>query len=406
MSKDLMSVSEALKRVLDGTSRLGSETVSLASANGRTLAEPLVARHTQPPFNASAMDGYAVRTEDAIEGAELKLIGEAAAGRLFAGAVGPGETVRIFTGGAVPEGADAVLIQEDSTRDTGTIRVSRPAKQNQHIRKVGIDFRAGDTVLESGTVLTPRALGLAASAGFAEVSVARRPRVAIIATGDELVPPGTEPASGQIVASNAVMVAATIENAGGEALNYGTAPDRTDAIEDVARRAAKDTTDIIVTIGGASVGDYDLVQDALKNIGMALDFWRIAMRPGRPMIYGRLGPTRVMGLAGNPVSTCAGATLFLVPLIRALLGRAEIHHTLEQAILGAPLAANDWRADHLRSMLTFREDGCPVATPIRRQDSSMMRDLAESTCLIIRPADDPAKAAGEACRIIRLGASM
>lgn len=406
MSKDLMPVSEALKRVLEGTSRLGSEIVGLSSANARTLATPLIARRTQPPFNASAMDGYAVRTEDAVEGAELTLIGEAAAGRLFHGTVGPGETVRIFTGGAVPEGADAILIQEDSTRETGKIRVSRPVKPNQHIRGIGIDFRKGETVLQDGAVLTPRALGLAASAGFPEVTVARKPRVAIIATGDELVPPGTEPAPGQIVASNIFMLTAIVNNAGAEAIDYGIAPDRTDAIESVARRASDDRVDILVTIGGASVGDYDLVQDALKNIGMELDFWRIAMRPGRPMMYGRLGHTRIMGLAGNPVSTCAGATLFLVPLIRSLLGRSEIHHKIEHAILGVPLAANDWRADHLRSVLTIRGDGPPIATPIRRQDSSMMRDLAESTCLILRPADDPAKTAGDACHIIRLGESM
>ena len=349
------------------------------------------------------MDGYAVRADDATTGAQLTLIGEAAAGHLFSGTVGPGQTVRIFTGGGVPDGADSILIQENAERAGDAVHVKADVKPGQHIRAPGIDFHDGDVLLTAGTQMSPRSLALAVATGHTSLKVARRPRVAIVATGDELVAPGSEPEPEQITASNNYMIAAMISAAGGEPLNLGVVPDTLDDIQRATRTARDRGADVVVTTGGASVGERDLVQQALRNEGMELDFWRIAMRPGRPIMYGRLESTRMLGLPGNPVSAYVGARLFLVPLLRALQGSSEVDNRLEHAVLASPLPANDWRADYLRATLTFRDGEPPVAAPFPRQDSSMMRVLADAECLIVRPAEDPAKAAGDPCRIIRLG---
>lgn len=402
--QNLLTVRDALARVLAGNPAAEVETVALADALGRTLAAPMVAPRDQPPFRSSAMDGYAVRAADATEGARLTVIGESAAGHIFTRPLGPGEAVRIFTGGAVPEGADAVLIQENATREAATVRVDIPVAEGRNIRSAGLDFRTGDVLVEAGTLLSPRMLGLAAATGHVSIPVARRPRVAIVSTGDELVRPGEEPQPGQITSSNSFTLAALVAASGGEPLDFGIVRDTLEAMRDATRRAVDAGADVLVTTGGASVGDHDLVRPALEAEGLVLDFWRIAMRPGRPMMSGTLGAMRVLGLPGNPVSAHVCAVLFLVPLIRALLGRTEIGHGLERARLGEALPQNDWREDYVRARLSLDADGNTVATPFQRQDSSMLRVLAEADCLIVRPAEDPAREAGETCRILRLGA--
>jgi molybdopterin molybdotransferase len=402
-SPNLLSVADALGRVVHGAERLGDEIVSVFDALGRTLAEPVVAKRTQPPFASSAMDGYAVIAADATVGAQLDVIGEAAAGHLFPGKLKPGQAVRIFTGGAVPEGADCVIIQENVARVGTRVHVREDVKPGQHIRAAGIDFKGGDLLLSAGSALSTRSLALAAATGHLRLQVARKPRVGVLATGDELVSPDAAPGPGQITASNTYMVAGVVAAAGGEPIDLGISPDTLPDIQRAVRRARSDGADVLITTGGASVGEHDLVQEALKNEGMKLDFWRIAMRPGRPIMYGRIGDMRVIGLPGNPVSAYTGALLFAVPLLRALQGRTDIHHPLEHAVLGADLAANDWRADYLRARLSVTDDGPSIATPFPRQDSSMMRVLAESDCLIVRPVDEPARKKGDPCRIIRLG---
>jgi molybdopterin molybdotransferase len=401
--RDLISVEAALARVLDGAERLGDDIVSVYDALGRTLAEPVIARRTQPPFASSAMDGYAVIAADAREGAELEVIGEAAAGHLFPGRLKPGEAVRIFTGGAIPDGADSVLIQENAERAGTRIRVREDARPGQHIRGAGMDFNSGDRLIEQGSALGTRALALAAATGHLRLKVARRPRVAVLATGDELVPPDAVPGPAQITASNSYMVGGIVAATCGEVIDLGIAPDNLTDIQAAVRKAHEEAADVLVTTGGASVGEHDLVQEAFRNEGMKLAFWRIAMRPGRPIMYGRIGDMRVIGLPGNPVSAYTGAMIFVVPLLKALQGRSDIQHPLEHAVLGTDLSANEWRADYMRARLSPREDAPPIATPFPRQDSSMMRFLAEAECLIVRPVDEPARRAGDACRIIRLG---
>jgi molybdopterin molybdotransferase len=389
--------------VLDGADRLGDEIVSAYEALGRTLAEPVIAKRTQPPFASSAMDGYAVIASDASVGAQLEVIGEAAAGHLFPGRLKPGEAVRIFTGGAIPDGADSVLIQESAERSATRIQVREDARPGQHIRGAGMDFKGGDRLIEQGSALGTRALALAASTGHLRLKVARRPRVAVLATGDELVPPEAVPGPAQITASNSYMVGGIVAATCGEVIDLGIAPDNLDDIQAAVRKARKDGADVLVTTGGASVGEHDLVQEAFTNEGMKLAFWRIAMRPGRPIMYGRIGDMRVVGLPGNPVSAYTGAMIFVVPLLKALQGRSDIHHPLEHAVLGSDLSANEWRTDYMRARLSPRADAPPIATPFPRQDSSMMRVLADAECLIVRPVDEPARKAGDPCRIIRLG---
>ncbi len=403
--RKLLSVEKALDRVLAGAERLGDEVITVYDALGRTLAKPVMAERTQPPFASSSMDGYAVIAADATLGAELDVIGEASAGHLFPGHLKPGETVRIFTGGAVPNGADSVLVQENTARSGTRIHVREGAKAGQHIRRAGLDFKAGDLLIQTGTALSARALTLAAATGHLRLQVARRPRVAILATGDELVGLDAVPGPAQITASNSYMMRSVIAASGGDVVDLGIARDNLEEIQSAIRKALKGDADVLVTTGGASVGEYDLVQDALRNEGMRLEFWRIAMRPGRPIMYGHIDNMRVLGLPGNPVSAYTGAMVFLVPLLRALQGRSDVQHALEHAVLGADLAANEWRADYMRARLSPRDDGPSIATPFPRQDSSMMRILAEADCLIVRPADDPARKAGDPCRIIRLGMS-
>ncbi len=397
----LLEVDDARRRILAGVDPTPPEDVALAEAAGRTLASAVVATRSQPPFAASAMDGYAVRTADARAGARLRLAGESTAGRRYGGIVGSREAVRIFTGAPVPAGSDAILIQENADAEGSMIVVREPPAAGRFIRPEGLDFPAGAILLDPGRRLGARELALAAAANAVILSVRRRPLVAVLSIGDELVPPGGAPGPDQIIGSSASGVVAIVAAAGATAIDLGVAPDRPEAVIAAAQRADAAGADVLVTLGGVSVGDYDVVRPALAAAGMALDYWRIAMRPGRPMLSGALGRMRVLGLPGNPVSTLVCALLFLQPLIAALLGEAQVDAT-EAAVTGAPLAPNDGRQDYLRATLRPQAGGLPVATPLPRQDSSMLRSLADADCLLIRSIDAPAEVAGAPCRILRL----
>jgi molybdopterin molybdotransferase len=404
----LLPVADAVARIVSGVTPLESESVALADALGRTLAETVAARRTQPPFPASAMDGYAVRSGDLADpGATLIVTGMAAAGHAFPGTVGPGETVRIFTGAPVPDGADAVLIQEDADAiDPRTVRARQSVRRGQNVRPAGLDFREGENLLAAGRALAMREIAAAAAMNHPRLPVRRRPRVAILATGDELVRPGDAIGPDQIVASNGYALAAYARTLGAEPVDLGIARDDPAAIGAAIAAALALPADILVTLGGASVGDHDLVRDALVSNGMDLDFWRIAMRPGKPLMFGRLArpggtPMRVLGLPGNPVSSIVCAILFLRPLVAALLGQSPPDDT-EPAILAAGLPANDTRQDYLRATLAERPGAPPLATSLSPQDSSMLSVLLRADCLIVRPPHAPAATAGDPCTIIRL----
>ena len=399
---ELLPVAEARARILEGLSRLPTERVALSDALGRTLAAPLSARRTQPPWDCSAMDGYAVRAADAAVGARLTVTGEAAAGKSFAGSVGPGEAVRIFTGAPLPPGADAILLQEDATRDSDTVVPTGAPRAGRHIRRAGLDFEAGETLLPAGRRLGARDLALAAALGHPDVEAARRPRVAILATGDELVAPGQAARPDQIVASNAYAIAGVVAAEGGVAHDLGIAPDDHDAIRDAVERAFAAGADILVTLGGASVGDHDLVKPALEAAGVTLGFWKIAMRPGKPMMAGRRGAALALGLPGNPVSSIVCSLLFLAPALRKLTGRADIEPALVSARLGRDMPENDRREDYVRAALTIDSDGVSVATAFDRQDSSMLRPMSEAECLLVRPAHAPAARTSDPCRVLLL----
>ncbi|MER9241649.1 gephyrin-like molybdotransferase Glp [Mesorhizobium sp. M0633] len=398
----LVPVAEALERLLDGAAALPGERVALLDAADRVLAEPVVALRTQPPFNASAMDGYAVRAADiAFIPAKLSVVGMAPAGRGFAGVVQQGQAVRIFTGAPLPEGADTIVIQEN-VRDHGggSVEVTEPTVQGRNIRRLGLDFAKDDVLLGEGRLLDPAALSLAASANHPKVGVVKRPLVAIIATGDELLPPGSELGPDQIISSNAYGVAAAAQSVGARALDLGIAPDRKEAIAALVTKAVKAGANVIVTLGGASVGDHDLVHDVLTGEGMALDFWKIAMRPGKPLMFGRLGDIRCIGLPGNPVASLVCTQLFLKPLLAQLGGRA-FQQDMRRARLGTAMPANDLRQDYVRAVVSTNA-GALVATPFGIQDSSMLKMLADADGLIVRAPFAPAAAAGSPCDVLML----
>ncbi|MFO7477098.1 MAG: molybdopterin molybdotransferase MoeA [Methyloceanibacter sp.] len=397
----LLSVAEALARVTQGLAPLERELVALENAAGRVLAEDLAATLTQPPFDASAMDGYAVRAED-IAGlpAELKLIGASLAGEAFKGRVGRGEAVRIFTGAPVPEGADTIVIQEEAEERSGFVTVKAVAPAGLHIRPRGQDFKQGEVLLSAGTRLGPRALLLAAAMNHAELPVRRRPKVAILATGDEVVPPGSGPRPDQIVSSIPSGLSALIARIGGEPMPLGIAKDRTESIVTLAQ--AGSSAEILLTIGGASVGERDLVASALKQQGLEVDFWKIAMRPGKPMLFGRLGQQRVLGLPGNPVSAMICAQIFLKPMLEKLLGLTPARGPEPEAVLGEPLEANGEREHYLRAVSAWGADGTRIVFPLPSQDSSLVAALAKSDCLIVRPPHAPALGQGERVKVILL----
>ena len=398
-----MPVADALAAVLAGAEPLPEEMVALDAAHHRVLARDVAALRTQPPQAMSAMDGYAVRSADAAQvAARFRVIGEVAAGRPFDKAVGAGEAVRIFTGGVIPDGADAVVIQEDTVAEDGGITITEAAHPGRNVRPAGIDFRKGDILLAKGSRLTDRDLSLAAGMNYPELAVRRRPKVALLATGDELVMPGQIPGPGQIVYSNGYALRALARAEGAETIELGIAADTLAATTDGIRRARAAAADVLITTGGASVGDHDLVKRSLEAEGVTIAFWRIAMRPGKPMMHGRLDGMRVIGLPGNPVSSYVCALLFLVPLIRALSGRSDVHPVRERALLGRDIAANDVREDYLRARLETRSDGVLIATPVDHQDSSLLGNLAAARALVIRAPFAPKAAKGSPCEILLL----
>ena len=399
----LMPVADALAAILEGAEPMGEEMVALEAAYHRVLARDIAARRTQPPQAMSAMDGYAVRAADAGEvNTRLKVIGEVAAGRPFDRALGKGEAARIFTGGVIPDGADAVVIQEDTVADGNCITLTEAAAAGRHIRPAGVDFREGDVLLSGGSRLTERDLSLAASMNYPELPVRRRPRVALLATGDELVMPGSTPGPGQIVYSNGYALRALARAEGADTIDLGVAADTVESTTAGIRRAREAGADILVTTGGASVGDHDLVKESLEAENVTIAFWKIAMRPGKPMMHGRLGGMRVVGVPGNPVSSYVCTFLFVVPLIRALSGRKTLHHARETAVLGRDVGVNDVREDYLRARLEERADGTLVAAPVNHQDSSLLANLAAAQALVIRAPFAPAAKAGAVCEILRL----
>ena len=397
-----LTVAEALAAVLADVGPLGDvETVDLFAAPGRVLARPLTATLTQPPFDASAMDGYAVRTASvATLPAQLRIVGEAAAGHAFGGHVGAGEAVRIFTGAPIPDGADAIVIQENTRRTDDIVTVLEGRPDAEHVRPRGGDFAAGEALLPPDRRLTARDVTLAAAMGHAALPVRRRPRVAIIATGDELVLPGTTPRADQIVCSNPYGVAAMVAAAGGVAHFLGIAADTRASLEQLIGKAAD--ADIVVTLGGASVGDHDLVGPVLRDMGMSLGFWKIAMRPGKPLMFGRLGAQRVLGLPGNPVSSLITARLFLIPLVRALLGLEPEPQRTSTARTAVALPANGPRAHYMRARASLAADGGRCVTPVRSQDSSALAPLAEADVLIVRAIGATALAAGSSVDVLPL----
>jgi len=401
----LMPVEEALERVLASIAAPTEHVqVALAEAYGRTLASDILSRRVQPPFANSAMDGYALRAADAARApAQLTEVGESAAGRPFGGRLGPGEAVRIFTGAPLPEGADAVAMQETARRAGATVILDAPVALGDHVRAPGGDFDAGEIVLRAGRRLSARDVALAAAADHPTLVVRRRPRVAILASGDELVAPGAGLGPAQIVSSNTFAVAGIVVAAGGAPIDLGIAADDSKALAESLARAIAQRADVLVTLGGASVGDHDLMRQALADAGMELGFWRVGMRPGKPLIHGRLGATIVLGLPGNPTSSTLCALLFLRPLVRALLGDPNAGaDPSEPARLAVALPANGLRKDYMRATLARDAGGQDLATPIASQDASLVKAFARADALLARAPNAPAAAAGEVCRIIRL----
>ncbi len=394
----LLAVEDALARMLDGLKTLATETVPVAEAHGRVLARDLAAKRDQPPHDVSAMDGYAAASADLP--AELTVVGEAGAGHPYADALAPGEAVRIFTGALMPAGADTVVAQEDADRARDRVALP-PSPPGRFVRSQGFDFKAGEVLLQAGRRLGARDVGLAASMGHATVEAARRPRVALVATGDELVAPGDVAAPDRIVASNPLSLAAIVRNEGGEVADFGIFSDRVEMLVGALRRARDLPADVLVLIGGASVGDHDLVAPALAKEGVIPAFHRIALRPGRPLLFAEAGALRILGVPGNPVSSIVCALLFLVPLLRTLQGRSDAALAPEPAVLGADLPANDARQDYLRAKIERSADGYLVASPFGRQDSALFALLTAADGLVIRPPHAPAARLGEMCQVLR-----
>jgi molybdopterin molybdotransferase len=396
----MIAVEDAVGRIASAFKPVGAETVALGTAAGRVLAEDVRAVSSQPPAPVSSMDGYAVRAVDVPRASTtLAVVGAAPAGHPFVGRVNSGEAVRIFTGGVVPDGADTIIIQEDAQISSDRVTFNEAARLGRHVREAGLDFKAGETLARAGQRLNPRDLSLIAAGDVAQVRVRKRPRIVFVATGDELSLPGTARKPGGIVASSGYALAAMIEAWGGDAIDLGILPDTAEAVASIADKAVG--ADLIVTLGGASVGDHDLIQKALGPRGFALDFWKIAMRPGKPLIFGRLGNTPLLGLPGNPVSTLVCAILFLRPAIMAMLGTAD-ETIVVTAKLGSDLKENDGRQDYLRARLETK-GGDRFALPFAAQDSSMLTVLAQADGLIIRPPHAPAAKKGEPVSVLLLG---
>ena len=390
----MITVSEAIGAILDGVRPLGVERVSLTGLSGRIVAQEVRAAMTQPPFAASAMDGYAIRFDDMKSGATLRVIGEAPAGTPFDGEVGPGEAVRIFTGGAVPGGADHIIIQEDVTRSGNSIVIEATQEGPRNMRPAGIDFETGDVLANAGERLHEIHGAIFAAANIPGVEVFRRPRISLFSNGDELKDPGSELKPGQIINSNHYALCDLIRNWGGEADYLGCAADSEASIRAFFQRGRG--ADIIIPVGGASVGDYDLVKSAFAKESGAVTFEKVAVRPGKPTWSGALGSARVIGLPGNPASAIVTAALFVQPLVRRLAGEVW-SAPFAGARLTAPITANGGRESYLRATV----DG-GVITPASNQDSSLLRPFAKANALIKRVANAPAAEIGDEVEFIRL----
>lgn len=396
-SKPLLSVEDALARAVAGLAPKGAEQVPLVLAVGRVLAADLAPDRDQPPTATSAMDGYAVRASDVgTLPVTLRQIGTAPAGHPFVGKVGPGETVRIFTGGAMPDGADAIVIQENVDAKDDRVTVVEGAAETRYVRAKGLDFAAGIVQLEAGTRLAPRHVALAAAMNRSEIPVWRKPRIGILATGDELAVPGAA-REGEIATSNSYGLLTLVEAAGGTGVNLGIARDTRTALAEAFASATG--LDLLVTIGGASVGEHDLVRETLGDHDLDLDFWRVAMKPGKPLMHGSIrgtdgSVTRFLGLPGNPVSSLVCGQIFLLPMLRALSGETSTAPRMLRARLGAPLQRNGDRQEYMRATLTDTADGL-VATPFAKQDSSMLATLARADGFIIRAPGAAALAEGD-----------
>ncbi len=400
----MLSIEEALDKIRSGIAPLATEEIFVADALGRVLAEDVIATLSHPPQAVSAMDGYAVRAEDVAKvPATLTRIGEAAAGHEFAGEVGPGECTRIFTGGALPRGADCIVIQEDTDVDGDRITIKEAASPGAWVRAEGLDFAAGRVLLQAGRVMTARDVGLAAAAGATWVRVRRKPRIAILSTGDEIVMPGAPMRPDQIVSSNSVALVAYAQVLGAEGTSIGVAEDRPESLRERLKDAAG--YDILVTSGGASVGDHDLVQSVFGDEGLELGFYKIAMRPGKPLIFGTIGDTYLLGLPGNPVSTGVTSALFLKAAVERMLG-IEPGPLYQAARLGRDLKPNGKRLDFMRARLEANDSELPTATPFERQDSSMMALFADAGCLVMREIGAPAAKTGDIVKIVPLGFSL
>ena len=395
----MISVAEALERVLALAAPLETESVPLAHGVGRVLREKVVARRSQPPFAASAMDGYAVTGDAVRPGATFTVIGQAAAGHGFAGRVGRGEAVRIFTGAPLPEGADHVVIQEDVTRQGGNITLLENVGAGANVRAPGCDFRAG-AELSAPRRLRPADLALIAAMNVAELHVTRRPVVALIATGDELVMPGEAPGPDQIIASNSFALQAMVAQEGAEARLLPIARDDAESLRTVF--ALAEGADVIVTIGGASVGDHDLVGPVAQSLGMERAFYKVAMRPGKPLMAGRLGTAALLGLPGNPVSAIICGQLFLLPLLRAMQGLEAGPPKRLRARLACDLPANAAREHYMRARLSDNGGEMPDISPFDSQDSALLSVLGEADALLVRPPEDPPRRAGDTVACIPL----
>ncbi|MGV3575079.1 MAG: gephyrin-like molybdotransferase Glp [Devosia sp.] len=397
----LLPVDEALNRILARVPDVVGESVALAGAAGRVLAEPVVASHDQPPFDASAMDGYAMRAADVAESVWLKVIGMSQAGAGFAGSVGEGEAVRIFTGAPMPQGADTVIMQEEAERNGDLVRFTAPARLGHSVRPRGYDFAVGRMILERGTLLGAFQVAVAAAANAGTVAVARRPRIALLATGDELVMPGTVLGPDQIVASNSFGLAASLAPFSEAVTDFGIARDSREDLDAVLERIFASEPDVVVTTGGASVGEHDLVQAALLDHGVTLDFWRINMRPGKPLMFGTRGKTLVFGLPGNPVSAMVTAEIFIKPALRHWLGLPEVE-ALRLPLLG-PTPANTARRHFMRARVVVR-DGVTGLLPINETDSGHTSSLAAADALVVQPEFDPGQPVGTVVSALPIGA--
>lgn len=396
----MIPVADALNRILSALKPLPAELVALPDALGRVTAEAIRARVTQPPATMSAMDGYAVRAEDvATAPTVLRRVGEVQAGSAFDRRIGPGETVRIFTGAPLPDGADAIVIQEDTEVSDDRVTVLQAGVRHRHVRFAGIDFKEGEAGIPAGRLMTARDVGLAAAMNVPWIRVRRRPRIAILATGDEVVLPGEPVGPNQIVSSNAFAISALVTAFGGVPINLGVALDTPESLADLTAGAGN--ADLLVTSGGASAGEYDLVRSVLGDRGMELDFYKIAMRPGKPLMFGRLGEVPVLGLPGNPVSSYVCSVLFLRPALLRMQGLDPLERRLK-ARLAVSLKQNDQREDYMRASLSRSPDGELIANPFESQDSSLVTVLARADCLIVRPPFAPAASKDDTVEILPL----